>query len=563
MATLLETASLVMVPSGYEDGTLGSLVPTDASGDFTFTRGSNLSATRVNEQGHIEKGYENLLLQSNSFDISPWVKSNVSVTGGQAGYDGTNDAWLLQAVSSGYNRRVDQITSISGVSTYSFYAKANTSNYAQAIISNYSGADPNAYFNLSTGLAETNNDAVDVNMIDAGDGWYRCSITGNAEINQVRLLVSDYGYTNLVDAGGSIYIQNAMLNQGLTDYPYIETAAALEKGGILSDLPRLDYSSVRASLLLEPQRTNLITHSEYRNGGYQASVVNNSILSPEGVSNGCLFIENTALNAHGLQYSNMIGYNANPVNYTISVFAKAKERTAIRFLFYADTIGYNSSFFNISNGTTTGDSNTHKIQDYGNGWYRCSFTASVLNSTGGYNLASFLMSNGSASYYTGDGVSGLYMWGLQLEQDATYPTSYIPTYGTSQTRLAETATTSADATGDWTLYFEFDTTLLANYDRYLSGGFIQSLNIYIKDLWWRYNGVNRYFQNTEVNTIKILFRRTNGNIDAFYNGVEEFSDIASSATGVQDIVLLGGKHRQMLLFPTALSDEACIELTTL
>ena len=73
MATLLETASLVMVPSGYEDGTLGSLQPLDGTGDFTFTRGSNISATRVNEDGYIEKGYENLLLQSNSFDTT-WIK---------------------------------------------------------------------------------------------------------------------------------------------------------------------------------------------------------------------------------------------------------------------------------------------------------------------------------------------------------------------------------------------------------------------------------------------------------------------------------------------------------
>ena len=66
----LEAASLVMIPSGYEDGTLGSLKPTDGTGDFTFSRGSNISATRVTADGNIEKGYENLLLQSNTFDTT-------------------------------------------------------------------------------------------------------------------------------------------------------------------------------------------------------------------------------------------------------------------------------------------------------------------------------------------------------------------------------------------------------------------------------------------------------------------------------------------------------------
>ena len=65
MSTALEAASLIMVPSGYDNGVLGSVKPTDGTGDFTFSRGSDISATRVNEDGYIEKGYENLLLQSN------------------------------------------------------------------------------------------------------------------------------------------------------------------------------------------------------------------------------------------------------------------------------------------------------------------------------------------------------------------------------------------------------------------------------------------------------------------------------------------------------------------
>ena len=101
MATALESASLVMVPCGYEDGKLGSLQPTDGSGDFTFTRGSNLSATRVNAAGNIEKGYENLLLQSNSLGTTPWALNTTSATSGQIGYDGSSDAWLLSKSDAG------------------------------------------------------------------------------------------------------------------------------------------------------------------------------------------------------------------------------------------------------------------------------------------------------------------------------------------------------------------------------------------------------------------------------------------------------------------------------
>ena len=83
-------ASLAFLPSGEagKDGKAYSIKPTDGTGDFTFSRGSNLAATRVGADGLIEKGRENLLTRSNTFDL--WNIRNV--TSGHAGYDGTNDA---------------------------------------------------------------------------------------------------------------------------------------------------------------------------------------------------------------------------------------------------------------------------------------------------------------------------------------------------------------------------------------------------------------------------------------------------------------------------------------
>lgn len=54
--TLLSKASLIATPTAYGDGVLNSVKPTDGAGDFDFTRAS--SATRVNEQGLIEKERE-------------------------------------------------------------------------------------------------------------------------------------------------------------------------------------------------------------------------------------------------------------------------------------------------------------------------------------------------------------------------------------------------------------------------------------------------------------------------------------------------------------------------
>ena len=70
--SLYKDASLVMIPSAYKDGKLYSIRPTDGDGDFTFSRGSNLAATRVDVNGLIEKGRENVLLHSNDFTLGNW-----------------------------------------------------------------------------------------------------------------------------------------------------------------------------------------------------------------------------------------------------------------------------------------------------------------------------------------------------------------------------------------------------------------------------------------------------------------------------------------------------------
>ena len=74
MATesFFSNASLAYLASAGagKDGKTYSIKPTDGSGDFTFSRGSNLAATRVGPTGLIEKGRENLLTYSNQFDTT-------------------------------------------------------------------------------------------------------------------------------------------------------------------------------------------------------------------------------------------------------------------------------------------------------------------------------------------------------------------------------------------------------------------------------------------------------------------------------------------------------------
>ena len=63
--SFFDDASLVFLPSGEagKDGKAYSMKPTNGNGDFTFSRGSNLTATRVDSNGLIEKGRENLFFK--------------------------------------------------------------------------------------------------------------------------------------------------------------------------------------------------------------------------------------------------------------------------------------------------------------------------------------------------------------------------------------------------------------------------------------------------------------------------------------------------------------------
>ena len=84
--------------------------------------------------------------------------------------------------------------------------------------------------------------------------------------------------------------------------------------------------------------------------------------------------------------------------------------------------------------------NTHKIKDFGNGWYRCSFTKDVVQS-GGYNFARVAMGTSLTSfYYTGDGQAVYICLGAQLRAKFLYATSYIPTSGSTVTRNQDLCT---------------------------------------------------------------------------------------------------------------------------
>jgi hypothetical protein len=265
-----------------------------------------------------------------------------------------------------------------------------------------------------------------------------------------------------------------------------------------ANTPRFDYDPVTLAargLLIEEQRTNLLTYSEqFDNAAWTkvaASISANAVTAPDGATTADKLVEDSTNAAHLVQRSNSV---TSGTAYTYSVFAKAGERTRIRVSGGAAAFGANDAIFVLSNGTTTGVSGcTATIQSVGNGWYRCIWTATATATTTP-NFFIYL-DNGSTTSYQGDGTSGAYIWGAQLEAGA-FATSYIPTTTAQVTRIADSATMTGTNFSSW--YNATEGTLFAEAAAYRGGGATQR-RIFVVDDGTANNRMTLRFDITPTN----------------------------------------------------------------
>ena len=194
-----------------------------------------------------------------------------------------------------------------------------------------------------------------------------------------------------------------------------------------SNIPRVDYlNNTNGSLLLEPQRTNLITHSEdfssgnwgltdYSSGAGAPIISSTSIISPDGTPNATQidYPETTGSEQSVLKYDYVSGASVG-VDYTISVYLKSTSNCTIISRDAANVE-------NAINVTTE--------------WQRFDFTAAAAGSNIQIKIG-LRPSSGSQT----DACS-VHIYGAQVEE-GSYATSIIPTSGTTVTRNSDTCATT-------------------------------------------------------------------------------------------------------------------------
>ena len=392
---------------------------------------------------------------------------------------------------------------------------------------------------------------------------------------------------------GTLY--NVLPNNADGDFDFTRssTATRVNKDGLIETaaigVPRLDYPLLDGvvqdcpTLLLEPQRTNLALYSQEIDNGYwgktNGTLTANQAVSPDGSLNSDTFAENTTTSAHHISRNNIS--ISSSTSYTLSVFAKSNGRNTFR-LFKDDGVG-SFAFFNLQNATIGSTSNVtgSKIEYFGNDWYRCSIT---FTSTSTSTYIQFLLAQDSeTTSYLGDGSSGFYVYGFQLET-GSYPTSYIPTSGSAVTRSADAAN-GAEATfndSEGVLYADIsalvndsDTKRISLSDGTSSNRISLLLSdetiggVVVSDGGVAVNVTVSGYDATLNN--KILFKYKENDFSIFVNGFEVLTDTSGATpTGLNELrfdngysgLNFYGNTKELMTFNTALTDSELEALTS-
>ena len=448
---LLRQSSLVITPNAYNEGVLYDVIPNTPLGDMDVVRAT--TATRVNSAGLIEVVPRNLLGYSQQFNNAYWNKINLSIVPDSiTAPNGTLTASTYIPTASPSQLTANTILKQTANITYtfSFYIKSAGLTDIRCFI--WGSANTNrgeATFNVVNGSVSAigsvggfSNTSATINLVN--NGYYLCTITTTSDTSAGVNV--NFRYDNTISGASGFYIWGAQLEEGSTATEYFPTTTRL-------NIPRIDYTNGSCpSLLVEPQRTNVLNYSEdfsstrgwnpSNAGGSTTTYTSNYGIAPDGTNSA----DRIQLALNGGPYADWLLFSPTITigqTYTYSIYIKSLTTNCNIIFLGAITGG------NIAKNITTE-------------WVKHTYTFVANNA---FCVPRFLIEAGTSTS------ADILVWGYQLEL-GSYPTSYIPTVASSVTRnadlISKTGISSLIGQTEGTIFVEANLSVNANERRVIT-----------------------------------------------------------------------------------------------
>jgi hypothetical protein len=361
------------------------------------------------------------------------------------------------------------------------------------------------------------------------------------------------------------------------------TATRVNSAGLIesvaNNIPRLDYSNGSCpSILVEPQRTNLVLRSEEFDDAswllIGATTSADIAISPSGTTNTDELIGDGTDTSVRIRRTVLLSAGV----HTFSCFLKSgtDNFAFLEFSGFLGISGTSTAFFDLANGTTP--TSGASIENYGNGWYRCSISATIdlLDTSGsvGFRVVPSISTNSFPTVGDANGKSIL-AWGAQLEAGSN-ATSYIPTVASAVTRnadvISKTGISDFFNNNTGTLFLDFtslsvpSTTLIgfSIFDTISS----QSRFLFSTGIGYTISGVGSFTLGDNIlnKKYKVAIVYGVGVIKLFCNGVLINSINANLPFTLNQILYNSSMtlaYDLNFITKNILTDQECINLTTL
>ena len=208
-----------------------------------ITHAATTNATMVDSDGLLKWRPHNLLTHSGDLTNAGWKNNRLTVTTGQNDFEGNPTAFKIAPTAVSGTHSIYKISSVSNVvngilTTVTIDLKADGYNFVSVALA----GNRYAIINLSNGAVSLNTGSVSPTVTSLGNGWYRCSITASAILQEVFSVVEtsqavNYGATTFTGNGTSGVLVayphsfrsdlGGMVNNLDTNSSYVPTTSAV------------------------------------------------------------------------------------------------------------------------------------------------------------------------------------------------------------------------------------------------------------------------------------------------------------------------------------------------